>query len=399
VVHTGYGVFYDAPLAHAGPNAASLGFESSGTKSSPDAGVTPALIMAQGVTGVALTAPPLEPGFGAVRVGQPVSTSVTFFERDRATPYSQQFNFGIQRELPASMVASVSYLGNLGRKIPLASLPMNQVRPELLGPGNAQTKRPFPQFAGVSLLFPAIGNNNYHAGMAKLEKRFSHGLSLLTTYTWSRNIGNVDQQNIAQIGDNAIYQDYYNRRLDKGADAIDVVHRFTLTGVYDLPFGKGRAWVQKGLLAQVLGGWTMGSLTTLQSGGPFTVTMRTDTTNAFPAGTQRANVLRDGNLPKNQRTVERWFDTDAFTAPAAYTFGNAGRGILRADGRINIDLSLNKRFYLSESVYAKFTGEFFNSMNHPDFAPPGFSLGAPGFGQVTDATDGRVVQLGLQIVF
>ena len=399
MVQAGYGIFYDAPLAHAGPNAASLGFESSGSLSSPDNGITPAVIMAQGVTGVSLTAPPLVPGFGAVKVGQAVSTSVTFFQRDRATPYSQQFNFGIQRELPASMVFSMSYLGNLGRKMPLSNLTMNQVPSSQMGAGNAQVRRPFPQFSGVSLLYPTIGNNNYHAGLVKLEKRFSHGLSLLTTYTWSRSIGNVDQQNVAAIGDNEIYQDYYNRGLDKGPDGIDIVHRYTMTGVYDLPFGKGRAWMQKGFLSQVIGGWTLAALSTIQSGGPFTVTMRTDTTNSFAAGTLRANVLRDGNLPKNQRTVERWFDTEAFAAPAAYTFGNAGRGIMRADGRINVDLSLNKRFYLSESIYAKFTGEFFNSMNHPDFSPPGRQLGGPGFGQVTDATDGRVVQLGLQIVF
>lgn len=399
VVRGGFGIFFEHPLTHAAPNANTLGFETSAALNSPDNGVTPAFILGNGIQGVSPGSPVRDNTFGAVRPGQTPTTTVTFFEWDRPTGYAMQGNFGIQRELPGNMVAEVTYLTNLGRKMPNSDLTVNQVPPSLMLPGNAQSRRPYPQFSGVAIRLPAIGYMNYHAGLVKLDKRLSRGLSLNTTYTWSRNIGNIDHDSIADVGDNQLYQNAYDRRFDKGPNAIDIVHRFTWSSVYDLPWGKGRAWMQSGFLSRLLGGWTLGAISYVQSGGPFTAVMNTDTTNAFPAGTQRPNVLRNPNLPVSERTVDRWFDTEAFLAVPANTFGNAGRGILRADGRINFDFSLNKRFYLGERVVTKFTGEFFNAFNHPDFAPPNRSFGNPNFGTVGDATEGRVVQLGLEFQF
>lgn len=273
----------------------------------------------------------------------------------------------------------------------------DQVPPDRMGSGNAQVRRPFPHFNNVSILLPTLGVNNYHAGILRLEKRFSHGLSCLGSYTWARNIGNLDEA--AGFGDDQIYQDYYNRKLDKGPLTIDIVHRFIWSSVYDLPFGKGRRWLGTGVLSPVLGGWTVGAITTMQSGGPFTVTMQTNTTNAFSAGGLRANVLRDPNLPAGERRLDRWFDTEAFQAPAPYTFGNAGRGIIRADGRVVFDFSINKNFNFGEKTYLQFRGELFNAFNHPDFSPPNHSMGSSGFGTITGATEPRTVQVGLRLVF
>jgi hypothetical protein len=220
---------------------------------------------------------------------------------------------------------------------------------------------------------------------------------LLGTYTWARSIGNVDEA--AGFGDDQIYQDYYNRRLDKGPSTIDIVQRFVWSSVYDLPIGRGRRWLQKGPASSIMGGWTVGSIVAMQSGGPFTVTMQTNTTNAFSAGGLRANLLRDPNLPPEERRIERWFDTEAFQAPPQFAFGNAGRGILRADGRVAFDFSINKNFTFGEKRYVQFRTELFNAINHPDFGPPAHSMGAAGFGSVTAATDSRTVQFGLRVVF
>ena len=122
----------------------------------------------------------------------------------------------------------------------------------------------------------------------------------------------------------------------------------------------------------------------MQSGAPFT--MQTNNTNSFSAGANRANVLRDGNLPAGERTVERWFDTTAFADPGPYKFGNAGRGILQADGRVNFDFSIAKNFNFAEKRYVQFRAELFNTFNHPDFAPPGHALGGPSFGAISEAT-------------
>jgi hypothetical protein len=398
VIRGGYGIFFEHPFATGVPNQASLGFERSANLNSPDNGLSPAMYLAQG-PGVNLQPPARDDSFGAVRVGERVQTNVSFFDLDRKIGYAHQYNFGIQRQMPGNIVFEVSYLANLARGVPVGALNINQVPPEGMGPGNAQIRRPFPQFNNIMRVAPAIGFSTYHAGLVRLEKRFSAGLSFLTSYTWSRNIGDVDMSSSDLIGDNQIYQDLYRRHLDKGPTALDIVQRFTLSSVYDLPFGKGRRWLDNGLASSILGGWTIGSIATLQSGGPATVITPTNTTNAFGAGAQRAHVVRDPNLPGEQRTVNRWFDTGAFSAPPQFTFGNAGRGIVRADGRVSIDISINKNLYFREDRFLQIRAELFNAPNHPDFLLPNRSLGAPNFATVSSASDARSIQLGLRLVF
>jgi hypothetical protein len=261
-----------------------------------------------------------------------------------------------------------------------------------------QAYRPFPQFNNVLLVQPSFGVTNYHAGTLKIEKRFSGGLSFLSTYTWAKNIDNIDTSP-ADLGDAQQYSDYYNRQFDKGPSGLDIGHRFTWSALWELPFGRGRTWMQQGWLSRAVGGWSIGSIATMQSGGPFTVTTQNNTTNVFSAGGQRANVVSSPILPNSEKTLDRWFDTSAFALPAPFTFGNAGRGIVRGDGRVNFDFSLVKNIDLFESRFVQFRGEVFNAFNHADFGLPGHSLGGPGFGVISQATDARVLQLGLRFVF
>jgi len=137
----------------------------------------------------------------------------------------------------------------------------------------------------------------------------------------------------------------------------------------------------------------------MQSGGALTAVTQTNTTNVFSAGAQRANLLRNPNLPNSQKSLTRWFDTSAFELPAPFTFGTAGRGILRADGRINFDFSLNKDFRWRERLTTQLRLETFNAFNHADFGLPGTALAGSGFGVINAASDARVVQLGLRMAF
>jgi hypothetical protein len=392
VVRGGFGIFFGGP--DIGVNGQSLGFEKSASLQSPDSGVTPAFILRDGLTGVTLSGQKRDDSFGAVPLGGKVTTDVDFFERKRATTYSQQFNMNVQRQVAKDLVVELSYIGNLSRRIPNGNLNLNQVPPDKMAAGNAQVRRPFPQFGNVTSSSAPIGMSNYHSGMLRAEKRFQHGLSFLASYTFARTIGNATSAGGDTFGDNQVYMDYYHRKLDKGPDALDVIHRFSWSSVYELPLKPKGHW-----FSPVVGGWTVGSIVNMQSGAPFTVGTQTNNTNAFSAGGNRANVLRDGNLPNDQRTVEGWFDTSAFVDPPAYTFGNAGRGILRADGRVNFDFSIAKNFSLSEKRYVQFRSELFNAFNHPDFAPPNHALGAPGFGAIGDATSPRSIQFGLRLVF
>ena len=152
-------------------------------------------------------------------------------------------------------------------------------------------------------------------------------------------------------------------------------------------------------LGHILGGWSIGLLGSLQSGAPFSMLTQTNTTNAFSAGALRADLVDDPALPSSERTLNRWFDTDAFAQPPPFTFGNSGNGILRGDGVVNVDLSLAKNVSVGSARSVQLRVELFNAFNHPSFGLPGHTLGAPNFGIVSDASGGRTIQLGLRAVF
>ena len=163
-------------------------------------------------------------------IGKQASTAVTYFDPGRRTGYSQQFNLGFQQQLSGSMVLEVSGLGNLSHKLPNAALPIDQILPQILGPSHqSQQDRPPPQFNGVTILSPTLGDGRYLAALIKLEKRFSHGLNLVSTYTYSQFLDNTFE-GATQLGaDNGPYSNYYNRREDWGPSANDLRHRFTFS--------------------------------------------------------------------------------------------------------------------------------------------------------------------------
>jgi hypothetical protein len=297
------------------------------------------------------------------------------------------------------LLLEASYVGNLSRKLPGPNLSINQIPPEKMGPNATQRDRPFPQYSNVSLLFPTLGVVNYHALVLRLERRFSAGFGVLGTYTWSRFLNNTDDGGSA-LGDTGVYQDFYNRRRDYGPSSNDVPHRFTLSGVWELPVGARKRWLANHWARHVLGGWSLGVLGLLQSGSPFTVTTQTNTSNAFSAGgALRANLLRNPRLESDQRTLARWFDTEAFAQPAPFSFGDSGRGILRGDGTFTLDLSVLKNVPIGGRRLLQLRVEAFNALNHANFGLPGHTLGGPGFGIVSSAGPARSIQLGARFAF
>jgi hypothetical protein len=398
VLRGGFGVFFAHPFDAGAPNSASLGYEVSAARTSPDNGITPAFYLRNGVTGLSLDKPALDDTFGAVRVGQAATTNVTFYETDRATGYSMQFNLGVQREIGAYVVET-QYIGNLSRKLPSPNLPLNQIAPERMGPTATQRDRPFPQFNNVAIQLPTLGVASYNAGLLRVQRRYANGFSLLGTYTWSKNLNNTSEGPGGQLGEDGGYSNLYNRRADWGPSGNDIRHRMTVTSVWEVPFGKGRRWVTTNPLRHLVGGWTLGGLFTAQTGDPFTVETQVNTTNAFSAGGLRADVLRDPNLPSDQRTLDRWFDTSAFVAPAPYTFGNSGINIGRSPGMMSLDLSVLRNFAVTETMRFQLRGEAFNVTNHTNFGSPGSTLGGPGYGLISGSGPARQMQIGLRFVF
>jgi hypothetical protein len=392
VVRGGYGIFFGPPLP--GTNNTSAGFELSGAFSSPDNSITPAFLLRNGFPDT--SRPQLGPGYGAVAVGQAVRFAPEFNAPDRRIGYSQQWNLAVQHELGWLTVVEVSYVGNVGHKLPGPNVSLNQVTAAQMGAGNAQVRRPFPQFGNVTSSTPFWGNSSYHGVNAKIEKRFSSGLNFMLNYTFAKFLDDVtSNQELGTVGG---YQDLYNRRAEKALSGNDVRNRLVYSSTYELPWGKGRRWLTSGPAAMVLGGWALGTILMLQDGSPDGLVTQSNTTNAFN-GVQRVNVLRDPALPKSERTIERYFDTTAVAAPPQFAFGSAGRAILTGPGIANLDLSLMKNHRFMERYNVQFRAEAFNSLNRVNLEDPGRSLGAAGFGVISNSRSARNLQLGLKLTF
>ena len=398
VIRGGFGLVYTAPFDAADPALATLGFGQSVTINSPDNGLTFPFTL-RTFTAQTPVSPQLNDSYGAVPLGGTPNTTPTFFDPSRRTGYAYQFNLGVQRELPGDMVVEASMLSNDGRRLPNGNLPIDQIQPQILGPTHdSQADRPFPQFSGVTILSPAIGTSNYYAGMVRISKRFSHGLNFNASFTRSKFLDNTFEGGGGTAGaDNGPYSNYYNRRADYGYSGNDIPNRFVFSAVYELPFGKGKPWLSKGIGNSIAGGWVLSNVTTAQSGPPLTAITQVNTTNSFSAGSLRPNVLSDPKL--NNPSVTEWFNTAAFAQPAAFTFGNEGVGIIRAPGTVNSDLSLQRNFLIREKFQFQFRGEFFNAFNHTNLGLPGSTFGTATFGVVSSAGAARQIEIGVRLSF
>lgn len=403
VVRGGFGYFFAHPFDAGQPASAALGFSVSGQLNTPDNGITAPFYLRNGVPAVSVAGAPLTDAFGAVPVGATATTAVSYFDPRHRSGYAQQFNLGIQHQLPGSFVLQISGIGNIAHKLAGSNQNIDQISPVVLGPAHhSQSDRPFPQFSSVALVAPSIGNSNYFAGIVQLEKRFSHGFNINTTYTFSKFMNDNDGSGStlgANGADNNIYSNYYNRYADYGPSSNDIHHQFVFSSVYELPFGPHRAYLNQGILSNVIGGWTLGNVTRLYSGAPFTVITQTNSTAAFSSGNQRANVIGNPSLPGNQRSALHWFNTAAFAQPANYTFGNEARNSLRGPGFANLDFSLIRNINFTESRYLQLRGEFFNALNRTNFQTPQATFGAAPFGTITSANAARQIQIGARIVF
>ncbi|HLJ17099.1 MAG TPA: TonB-dependent receptor [Bryobacteraceae bacterium] len=377
---------------------------------------------------------PAAPSIGLLAsYGQDLGASGRDGAVDRSTRdgYSQQWNFNVQRQLPEQISIEAAYVGNKGTKLPDGTLgpQLNQLTPDQLTLGNqllqlvsnpfqnyvttgplsqptvtrAQLLRPYPQFLTVYDFRPALGSSIYHAFQARLEKRFSSGLTLLGSFTGGKLIDNVG----GVLTSDPSHQNIYNLSADRALAPEDISRRFVLSYVYDLPFGRGKQFGSSSSrpLDLILGNWSLNGILTFSTGVPLVVLDSQNNSQSFSAA-QRPNVNgNDPNLPGGRPLSDRlakWFDTSVFSQPAAFTFGNASRTMpnLRADGIRSWDFSVFKAFPIHESIRAEFRAEMFNFTNTPNFAAPGQSFGSATFGVVNAQSNSpRQVQLGLKLYY
>ncbi len=231
VIRAGFGSFFGSTVSNTIGDTASTGFSTSASLVVPQAEFLTALDLRNGFP--AVTRPPLNNSFGAVGTGQRPTLAVGYFKQDQISPVSFQYNVNLQREVAADTVIEVGYMANVSHHLTSNDLTLNQVRPELMGAGDAQAGRPFPQFSNVSWINPSIGDSSYHGGYARLERRFNRGISILAHYTFSKFIDDVAGAD--EFGNPGTYMDAYNRRLDKSLSGSDVPHRAVFTGLYQAP--------------------------------------------------------------------------------------------------------------------------------------------------------------------
>jgi hypothetical protein len=299
-------------------------------------------------------------------------------------PLSQNYTFNVQRQLPSDAALEIGYVGAHTVHLDQA----NQLNAAPPGPGAVQPRRPYPMWADIRAIQNDV-SSSYNALQVSLRKRMTHGLTVLATYAFSKTI---DDGNDFNSGDRIM--DPTRRYLDRGVSQFDYPHRITASAVYQLPFF---ANASSSFVRTALAGWQVDAIWTFESGRPFSVYASGDIANSGSVN-QRANRIADGHLANP--TLQEWFDVTAFTNPAPYTYGTAGRDILRGPRTDTIDGGLFKNFHFTEKQNLEFRAEFFSFTNTPIFNLPNSTVNTPTFGQVTSVSGGnRTIQFGLKYQF
>ena len=410
VIRAGFGTFYDT----LGVNTTvpiQTGFsQSTPIQASLDNGLTYVATLANPFPG-GLLQPQGAAGGLTTNLGQ----GINFFDPGLTHAYAQRWSVGVQRELPGAFVADVSYVGNRGTRLAVprnynntpaqylstrserdqatinflsAQFPnpffgTNSIYGRTISRGDLL--RPYPHFGAVTVEEP-IGYSWYHALQVRSEKRFTQGYTFQLAYTWSKLMEAVEFLNPT---DPLPYE---------SIGGFDRTHRLAVSGIWELPVGRGRRFGADlpGAVNAIIGGWQLSGVVTKQSGGPLGFGNRIFT-----------GDLGDIVLPEDERTAERWFNTEAgFNRNAQQQLASNLRTFplrfsgIRSDGQTRWDFSLTKNFPIREAVKAQFRAEVFNAWNHVNFGGPNTDPTSTAFGQITGtASDARSWQFAFKLTF
>ncbi len=440
VLRGGYGVFYTITTRGA---AGTGGYGFQGFDSVPDwmtsyhyDGVTPWGRLSDPFPALTGGIPPVRGGsLGAWSyVGQGIRGP---FVGQNATPYEQTWTLGFQHELTRGIILEANYVGKKGTKLYFGgAAEINHLGPQIekyslsqiedlqtyvpnpfygvidpnTGVGGeyiqkSQLSLPYPQFTGVSNIAPPVANSIYHAFQMRVEKRFSHGLQFLGTYTFSKSIddASVSTDGLTWLGGTTSLQDPNNYRLERGPSEFDMTHVLGFSYIWELPFGRNRAigknW--NPVVEAILGGWKTNGIWRFNSGQPIGLTL-SGGINLPTYGGQRPNL--SGTLVRN--TGADWRDNyfsnpNVVSAPEPYALGTAPRtlGNVRNPGAALANMSLLKEFYLNsirEGMHLEFRAEFFNAFNHPQFGRPDTTWDGGNFGVIDSSSNAREIQMALK---
>ena len=429
VFRGGYGIFYSNSWGNGRNNNAmpQTGFVcSTSAATSLDNGLTP----------YALLSNPFPTGFcqatgSSAGLSTNLGQALFILDRNAPQPYVQTWNFDIQRRLPGDTLIDIAYSGSRGIHL-MGILEWDQLAPQYLPLGAqlngqvanpfygaipqgqlatptitlGQALRPYPQFLGVSSRNANYGESSYNALLFRAERRLSKGFSIMAAYTWSKEIDDMIPSVNGFPGESFSgggLQNYYNLRGERALSSWDTPQTLVISYVYELPFGPGKAFVNRGrALGKIVGGWQLNGNTTFQDGPPLQISGGNGS-GSF-AGTQRPNwngqnATLDGSVTGR---LSQYFTTADFSFNAPFTYGNAPRLMpnLRGPGVDNFDVSLFKNTEIAEKYRLQFRAEAFNVFNRAQFGVPNTNINSTAFGVISAQQNSpRNLQLGLRLLF
>lgn len=347
--------------------------------------------------------------------------------------YAQQWNFQIQQQLASDFLFDIGYAGSKGTHLAFSTAQLNQLPDSALALGTAlstqvanpffgsitngllasrtvaqgQLLRPHPQFQNFQDTGGGQADSHWNSLQTRLLKRFKSGGIISGSYTFSKLMSNTDTlTSWLESHGTAGVQNWNNLRAEKSLASFDVPHRVVVSYVLPLPFGKNKHFIANAgpFLDRIVGGWGVNGITTLQSGFPLGLTTAANQTGSLGGGS-RPNVIDPNNKKKQgsaQSRLTQWFNTSAFAAPPAYTFGNESRldSSLRGHGIANWDFTVSKAIPINERLSFDFKAEVFNLFNRAQFGDPGTQLGSATFGIVSSQTNNpRQIQFAGRLSF
>jgi hypothetical protein len=349
-------------------------------------------------------------GFTSPANFNPLTSNNAYIPRDTKWPYIQSWFFSLQRDLGWSTILEVGYNGNHALRLPIIA-DYNQASPNLPGQTlGVQARRPIPTFNAITWVDPA-GQESYNGLSVRLEHRFGNGLYFLNSFTWSKALGNSEQALESFPGGFvANPQNIRNLAAERGPSSFDVKLLNVTTVVYELPFGKGKAFGGSAGKAVdlAIGGWSLNAINTANTGVPLDVVYAPAAANDVTGrisdfrgvAEMRPNLVGDPSGSSGAAMLDNYFNKAAFAIPAASApFGTLGRNSLRSPGLEQWDLSVNKAFHITERINAQFRSEFFNVLNHTNFGLPDTTFTNSSFGTIRSIYPPRQIQFGLKLLF
>jgi hypothetical protein len=389
VIRGGWGIFYNLFDRVGSEDQLALNLPGLNNSTVTQTSGSPVFFLRQGMPIASfLAAPNLDPAAGQLRTKR-----VRAVSKDAPKTTVTQASFGFQRELLKGVVLTADFIYTKGTD--LATLVnLNQPLPNAAGTGVGSTL-PYPNFGFIEWR-AQTGESKYKGMDVGIERRFSKGFGFGLAYTYGDSKDNTSEH-LSTQGSNSFPQNSRDFGAWYGPSDYDVRHRVAFNFVAELPFGKGKKFLQEGIGAQVLGGWTLSGIYTYRSGRPFTVNQSGNNVGTnmtgLPnqTGDPESGIDRSCNSVTDCAAATKWFNTSAFTAVASGTFGNEKRNGLRGPNYKSVDFTLQRRVNVSSRVNATLRWDVFNALNTTNFGLPSRNLPNAG---ATDATFGTISSLG-----